>query len=285
MSTVPSIYRRRLLALLGLGLPLQGWAKNALSVLLAKNAPSGINPTGYLVSEKFDGVRAVWDGEGLRFRSGQRVNAPAWFLAKLPQQQALDGELWLGKARFDELSGIVRRTQPVDSDWRQLSYLVFELPDGAGSFTKRHERMREIVRAARWSQLKVVEQFTLNSEDALQRKLAEVIEAGGEGLVLHRADAPYVTGRSDLLLKYKPQADAEAVVTAHIPGHGKYAGLLGALQVTTPQGQVFKLGTGLSDEQRRHPPPIGATITYIYRDTTPNGKPRFASFLRVRDGV
>jgi DNA ligase 1 len=284
MSTVPSIYRRHLLALLGLGLPLQGWAKSALPVLLAKNAPGSVNPKGYLISEKFDGVRAVWDGEDLRFRSGQRVNAPAWFLAKLPPHP-LDGELWLARERFDELSGIVRRTQPVDNDWRQLSYLVFELPNAAGSFAKRYERMREIARAARWSQLKAVEQFTLSSEEALQRKLAEVIEAGGEGLMLHRADAPYVTGRSDVLLKYKPQADAEAVVTAHVPGQGKYQGLLGALQVKTPQGQVFKLGTGLTDAQRRTPPPIGATITYTYRDTTPSGKPRFASFLRVRDGV
>ena len=45
-----------------------------------------IDPANYLVSEKYDGVRAIWDGKTLRFRSGRAVNAPAWFIAKLPAQ-------------------------------------------------------------------------------------------------------------------------------------------------------------------------------------------------------
>jgi DNA ligase-1 len=100
--------------------------------------------------------------------------------------------------------------------------------------------------------------------------------------MLHRADAPDVTGRSDVLLKVKPWEDAEAVVIAHQPGKGKYAGLLGALRVRTPDGREFDLGTGFSDAQRRDPPPVGATVTYRYRGVTGSGLPRFASYLRVR---
>jgi len=77
--------------------------------------------------------------------------------------------------------------------------------------------------------------------------------------------------------------DAEAVVVGHEPGTGRFAGQLGALQVQTPEGLRFKLGTGFSEAQRRDPPPVGATVTYRYRDLTPSGKPRFASFLRVAE--
>ncbi len=117
----------------------------------------------------------------------------------------------------------------------------------------------------------------------LQRKLDEIIRGGGEGLMLHLADAPYSTGRSDVLLKLKPLLDTEAVVVAQVPGKGKYQGLLGALRVETPDGKRFTIGTGFTDAVRKNPPPVGTTITYTYRGLTKNGLPRFASYLRVRE--
>ena len=120
------------------------------------------------------------------------------------------------------------------------------------------------------------------SLDGLRQRLAQTVKAGGEGLMLHRADAPYETGRSDTLLKLKPWLDAEAVVIAHLPGKGKYAGQLGALRVRLADGREFRLGTGFSDAQRRNPPPIGSVVTYRYRELTGKGLPRFASFLRMR---
>ena len=103
------------------------------ALLLANELGPQVNPANYLVSEKYDGVRAIWDGKTLHFRSGRAVNAPAWFIAKLPVQ-ALDGELWLARGRFETLSGIVRKVAPQDDEWRQLKYLIFELPDAPGSF-------------------------------------------------------------------------------------------------------------------------------------------------------
>ncbi len=254
-------------------------AKTGGDVLLAQNAPANFNPTGYLISEKLDGVRAIWDGSVLRFRSGRTVAAPSWFLAKLPQTP-LDGELWLARGKFDVLSGMVRKIQPVDVDWEQISYRVFELPGGAGNFADRAARIKLIVRGINSPQILGVEQFRIATQSALKDRLKSVVAAGGEGLMLHRADALYVTGRNDALLKLKLLSDAEAVIVAHVPGKGKYAGMLGALEVKTDQGQRFKLGTGLSDAQRKSPPAIGSTVTYTYRDSTPSGKPRFASFLR-----
>ena len=244
----------------------------------------GIDPAPYLVSEKYDGVRGAWDGRVLRFRSGRVVPAPAWFTARLPGIP-LDGELWLGRGRFDDLSGLVRKDVPVDADWRQLSYMVFELPGAPGAFEARARRIAEITAQAAWPQLVAVAHTPVADRAALQRRLASTVAQGGEGLVLHLASAAYRTGRSDAMLKLKPSLDSEATVVAHHPGKGKYEGVLGALEVRTPQGRRFLLGSGLSDGQRRDPPAIGSEVTYRYRDLTSTGLPRFASFLRVHPGL
>ncbi len=268
------------------GFAIHAFAKTSAAdtVLLAKTAPANIDPAGYLVSEKLDGVRAVWDGKVLRFRSGRMIAAPTWFTAKLPKEP-LDGELWVGRGQFDVLSGIVRKAKPVDVEWQKINYMVFELPAGSGSFKDRALAIESIVNATAWSQLQAVEQMTIANRATLQAKLDDVVLAGGEGLMLHLANAPLTTGRSDALLKLKPLNDAEATVVGYIVGKGKYTGMTGALVVKSANGQRFNLGMGLSDAQRKSPPAIGSKVTYTYRDVTPSGKPRFASFLRVYESL
>ena len=272
--------QRRLFIATLLASPLS-FAKTTQGVLLAQDYKPGIDVSQYLISEKFDGVRALWDGKSLRFRSGQLITAPAWFTAKLPATP-LDGELWLARGKFDALSGIVRKLQPVDAEWQQIKYMVFELPAGSGTFAQRSDELKALVQKSNWPQLQWIEQFKLTSEKALQAKLKQITAQGGEGLMLHKADAPITAGRSPVLLKLKPVSDAEGIVTAHIPGKGKYTGQMGALQIKTEDGHTVKIGTGFTDEQRANPPAIGSTITYSYQGITPSGKPRFAAFLRVR---
>ncbi len=125
------------------------------AIMLAKYWQAGMEPGGFLVSEKLDGVRALWDGHVLRFRSGRRIAAPDWFTAALPRTP-LDGELWLGRGRFDRLSGTVRRSVPVDADWRELRYMIFDLPGAAGPFLERAARVVAVVDGARVPWLQAV---------------------------------------------------------------------------------------------------------------------------------
>ena len=252
------------------------------AVLLAKVLGPQVDPANYLVSEKYDGVRATWDGKALKFRSGRVVTAPQWFTDKLPPEP-LDGELWLGRGRFEELSGFVRRLQPVDAEWRQIKFMIFELPDAPGPFSERAHRIQGIVAGAKWPQLVGVDQFRVADRSELQRRLNEVLRVGGEGLMLHLADAPYLTGRSDVLLKLKPLSDTEAVVVEHLPGKGKHQGKMGALRLEMPDGKRFVLGTGFTESVRRNPPALGTVVTYTFRGLTKKGLPRCASYLRVRD--
>lgn len=276
---------RRLRALLlGLAFSLPtftAWAEPP-AILLAGVYRQQVDISRYLVSEKLDGVRAIWDGNSLRFRSGKEISAPHWFISGLPRQ-ALDGELWLGRGSFDRLSGIVRREIPDETEWREVRYMVFELPGAPGSFRDRAEQIRQLVRRANVPWLCEIEQIFAVDRSSLEKQLDKVVRAGGEGLMLHLAEASYETGRSDVLLKVKPWQDTEAVVIGHQPGKGKHLGVLGALRLRMPEGREFLLGTGFTDLQRRNPPAIGATVTYRYRDLTSSGLPRFASFLRVRE--
>jgi len=250
--------------------------------LLAARYSDRIDPAPYLASEKHDGVRALWDGRVLRHRSGRTVAAPATFLAALPAQ-ALDGELWLGRGTFDALSAIVRSERPDEGAWERVRYMVFELPGDGGRFADRAERIARLAAGAakgRRPPFEAVAQAPAGSRAELMRRLDAVVAAGGEGLMLHLGAAAEAAGRSDVLLKLKPELDAEARVVAHRQGQGKYRGRVGALEVEAATGQRFLLGSGLSDAERADPPPIGSFVTYRYRQLTPSGVPRFATYLR-----
>ena len=255
------------------------------ALLLAREAPVDIDPAGYLVSEKYDGVRALWDGERLRFRSGAPVPAPQAFLRQLPPQP-LDGELWLQRGRFSTLAGLVKRQGAHAADWAGIRYQLFELPGAPGTFEERARALAELVAHADAPALRAVAQERVSDRAALQRRLREVVAAGGEGLMLHRADAPYVSGRSELLLKLKPQQDAEGVVVAQRFGtEGRMRGLLVALRLRLPEGRELLLGSGFSDALRRDPPPLGSVVSYRHRGWSASGLPRFPSFRRVEPGV
>jgi len=281
------LLRRSFLGQIGLGglnLSYSPWAlAEPFGAMLASAWPAQADPAPFWVSEKLDGVRALWDGQALRFRSGRPIAAPAWFTAAWPVQ-AMDGELWMGRRTFDRLSAAVRRTRPDDDEWRSVRYMVFDLPDHTASFTERLMRMGIVLGEGRGhgARVQAIRQFRVVDVVELKQQLAQVLDAGGEGLVLHRADALWQAGRSDALRKLKPVQDEEAQVVAHAPGKGRLKGRLGALIVEMPDGQRFALGSGLTDVERENPPPVGAWVSYRYRDHTPSGLPRFATFWRVR---
>ena len=249
---------------------------------LARVYQAGMDLQGYWVSEKLDGVRAYWDGQQLLSRGGNIIAAPDWFLRDFPAQP-LDGELWMGRGRFARVSAAIRRLQPKAEEWRQIRFMVFDLPASGVPFSERVKRMRELVGKTSSYHLALVEQRPATDHGALLARLDRVLAVGGEGLMLHHGDSFYKAGRTAALLKVKTFQDAEATVVDYSDGKGKYQGQVGALVVETGDGRRFKLGSGLSDNERADPPPVGSTVTYKFFGLTANGLPRFASFLRIRN--
>ncbi|UAW97801.1 DNA ligase [Halopseudomonas nanhaiensis] len=234
----------------------------------------------YWVSEKLDGVRGHWDGTRLWTRGGYAIATPEWFTEAWPGTP-MDGELWIGRGRFDEVSGIVRSAAAPDEAWRSVRFMVFDLPAHGGTFAERVRVMNGLSGKAH-ENLRPIRQYKVNDAEELDRRLAAVVAAGGEGLMLHHQAALYRSGRSDDLLKYKQYDDAEAWVVGYTEGKGKYAGKVGALIVEDDAGRRFRLGSGLTDADRDAPPAIGSWVTYRYNGLTSTGLPRFARYMRIR---
>lgn len=262
--------------------PAPAWSASVLPApMLATRFHEATDISRWLVSEKLDGVRARWDGHRLWTRSGHPINAPHWFTAGWPAQ-AIEGELWIARGQFQQVSDLVRALQPDEAAWRRVRLMAFDLPASAATFAQRAVRLRALVAATASPQLDAIAQTFVPSRAALDARLHAVVAAGGEGLMLHHQAAHYGGGRSDMLRKYKLAADAEARVVGYRPGAGKYAGLVGALLVEDAHGRRFALGSGLSDAERRQPPRLGQRVTFRYSGLTAKGTPRFARYLRVR---
>lgn len=250
------------------------------ALLLANVWSESIDPTGWWISEKYDGLRGYWDGRKLWSRKGQAIAAPDYFLVELPRDVPLDGELWIGRGKFEETLSTVLSQRP-DERWKQVKFMVFDAPQAPGSFEQRMDFLRKTLPAGNQF-VQPVPQERCKGKAHLLAERDRVVADGGEGLMLRKPESKYEAGRSPTLLKVKPFDDAEATVIAHRPGKGKNAGKLGALRMRTPEGKEFSIGTGFTDAQRESPPPIGALVTYRYRGLTEKGLPRFPSFLRVR---
>ncbi len=280
------MHRRSCLALLALAAfpALPALAADAPALLLAQVYRPGLPLQDYWVSEKYDGVRGFWDGRTLRTRGGETVQAPAWFTAGWPEVP-MDGELWAGRGRFSHAQSTTRQQQPGDVAWRQIRFMVFDLPGDKGTFDQRLPALNALVESLGQPWVQAVPQRRVANDAALQALLHRTVRAGGEGLMLHRGASLYRAGRSDDLIKVKTHEDTEARVVAHLPGKGRHAGRLGALLVETPSGQRFRLGAGFSDADRERPPPVGSWVTYRFRGTHDGGLPRFASFVREREDM
>jgi DNA ligase-1 len=232
------------------------------------------------MSEKYDGLRAYWDGQQFWTRNGNLIHAPDYLLAELPRDVPLDGELWIGHGKFEETMSIVRSETP-DERWKRIRYLVFDAPKAEGTFEQRMELLRATLSEGN-AFVRVVAQERCQGVAQLRAECDRVVREGGEGLMLRRPGSAYEAGRSPALLKVKPYEDAEAMVIGHQPGKGKFAGKLGALRVRTEDGREFSIGSGLTNAERESPPPVGTVVTYRFRGLTAKGLPRFPSYLRVR---
>ena len=249
-------------------------------VLLAHKWETDRDPTGWWMSEKLDGIRAYWDGEGFISRLGNRFLAPDWFTADLPAD-TLDGELWVARKKFKQATSIVRSGAAGEA-WRQVTYVVFDAPNASGGFEERLAHAQKVLARAGAPHARALEHVVCTGVVHLRAELARVEALGGEGLMLRQAGSPYVVGRSQTLLKVKTFHDAEARVIGHAPGTGKHKGRLGALIVQLADGVKFNVGTGFSDAEREAPPPIGSVITFRYQELSDDGVPRFPSYVGER---
>ncbi|MCI2284955.1 DNA ligase [Colwellia sp. MSW7] len=236
----------------------------------------------YWISEKLDGIRGYWDGTQLLTRQGNTIHSPTWFTQDWPHN-VMDGELWIARNQFQATLSCVKKLTIDEQCWRNVRFMIFDLPKHKGTFTQRITTMKRLIEQTDSTFLTMIRQFKLQSTQQLETTLNEVIAQQGEGLMLHLGSAFYHVGRTANIMKLKKYQDAEAAVIGYTNGKGKYLGMLGALTVKTPNGTIFNIGSGFTDEERVNPPPIGSIITYKFNGKTQAGIPRFARFYRIRN--
>lgn len=252
---------------------------NGPPILLAQTWTPDIDPTGWWMSEKLDGVRAYWNGENFISRQGNIYPAPDWFKEGLPKDKILDGELWMARQAFQKTISVVKRQIP-GPEWRDIKYMVYDAPDSTRPF---EERMTNVYPNGPGDWIQILSQKKCEGAEHLASYLEEVKALGGEGVMLREPGSLYEAKRSWTLLKVKSFTDAEAVVIGHTPGKGRHKGRMGALEVRMPDGKTFLVGTGFSDAIREAPPAIGATVTYRFTELTTDGIPKCGSFVCERN--
>jgi DNA ligase-1 len=236
--------------------------------------------TGWLMSEKLDGIRGYWTGKKLLTRRGQPIHAPEWFTENLPPF-ALDGELWRKRSDFSFVQNTVLDGVPSE-DWNEITYNIFEVPEAPGDFTNRLDKAEAWFAGHPAPHVRIIEQRACKGPDHLNAYLAEIESSGGEGVIIKNPALLFHSGRSPHVLKVKNFSDMEGKVIAHNPGNGQLKDMMGSLTLRLENTIEFKLGTGFTIAERRSPPPIGAIVTFKHQGFTQNGIPRFASFLHER---
>ena len=238
----------------------------------------------YFVSEKLDGIRLLFNGRHFISRSGNVILTPKWFIAPLRQHLRngikLDGELWLGRGRFNELNRLIAKQDYNHPLWQQVHYKVFDALLPNQPFLQRKQKLQQILNPLSVDWIKMVQFHQFSQYENFEDFYQQLINNGAEGVMLIKQQARYQSGRVLSLKKHKPSFDAEATVIGYTPGQGKYRNMVGALIVRDQQQRQFNIGSGLSEQLRQQPPAIGDVITFEYSGLTHNGLPRFPRFLR-----
>lgn len=149
---------------------------------------------GWLMSEKLDGWRVIWDGADFITREGNILAAPAWFKAGMPAV-ALDGELFAGRGKFNSIQTLMA------AGWHGLTFQAFDAPSAA-PFSARYKQLLAIDVPAH---VGIVKQVRCTDTRHLIKHADEIVTAGGEGSVVRNPRAGYIAGRTDDVLRWVPQ--------------------------------------------------------------------------------
>lgn len=258
-------------------------------------------PIGWFASEKWDGIRAIWDGEKFVSRGSGRTKpkvfsyVPEDFIKYLPKDYALDGEIWVSRNNFNKVSAISNlipggkySKKEIDEIWlgsNPVVYKVYDIPSlDSIPFKDRYLKLIDIVNSIKIkypnAPISVTEQIVIKSEEHLDEIYSKLTSKGAEGVIIKDPESIYETKRSKHMLKYKIHKDAEGVVIGHQEGTGRLRGTLGSLEIEVlgsngkRTGIKTFVGTGFNDTERtldksnKYYIPVGTIISFKYMEMT-----------------
>lgn len=261
--------------------------------LLAHNFDNKNDHVGWFMSEKLDGIRCIFYNNHLYSRTAHTIHAPAWFIENISKSlegssvKMLDGELYTKRNDFQCICSIVKKDVPIDEEWKDIKYMIFDLPlEATLVFLDRYNKMTCIFQNN--NNIQVVTHHLVREVADIDRYLDEITSEDGEGIMLRDPNSYYEQKRSKSLIKYKKFYDDDAIITAVELGKGKYEKAIGKFKVKwLNQPHIeFHVGTGLDDILRNIKDTeslIGKIVKIKYYSVTRSGKPRFPVFIGFRE--
>ena len=243
----------------------------------------------YLVQPKYDGERIIAvraaDWVELYSSTGLPVTNLPHIVAAVKSLPIgiYDGEAYIHQER-QRLGGIMRSGGVIEGS-EDTQYVIFDLKSP----------FPQDVRLLTLSQLDTPPEITIapcwacSTWEEIEEILAEQMALGYEGVILREAKAAYVEKRATTMMKLKPRSsDTYRIIRwqEEISIHGEPKGTLGAFQVMDANGNVFKVGSGFTQAQRKEfwqhrERMIGQMIYVKYQALTDRGVPWFPVFIEV----
>ena len=149
----------------------------------------GENLTGWVATEKLDGVRAYWDGSSVWTRSGKAIAVPEHWA--LPAGVHLDGELFAGYGKRQEAVNAARYGKFT----KYVRFVAFDAPRMNAGYLERLKFANGI-----WNDRfdnRHMGGYVLSHNTHMMARLKIIREIGGEGLMIRHPDLAYHAGRTN----------------------------------------------------------------------------------------
>ena len=252
------------------------------------------------VQPKLDGVRcmAYWDGDSVKLmsRGGKQWECCDHIIRDLemclPRGWVLDGELYIHGKTFQEITKLVKKYRPNESE--KVMFHVYDIPrvddETTSPWSDRFEVLEKfygMLYGGKSTSVTTVETYEANTEVDVYELQSRFLEEGYEGAIVREMDGEYRFGyRSNKLLKVKNFCDAEYEITGFTTGVGRFNGCIIWICVTEG-GDEFKVvpqGTmeerkAMYDEAEDH---IGELLKVKFFELTDDNIPRFPVGLGIR---
>lgn len=153
----------------------------------------GQDPTGWLMTEKHNGFRGIWDNGVMYSREGNDLHAPAWMAASIPNfLWPIDGEVY-APGRIDSLSWVKRQ---IGRGWKGLVFVAFDLQIREINAVSRRIRL-DAITSLTSENFQIAPSRECEGFDDFFREFAQINYRRGEGIVIRNPYAFYKPSTSN----------------------------------------------------------------------------------------
>jgi DNA ligase-1 len=243
------------------------------------------------VQPKLDGVRALFYNGKFYSRNGNQFYDLEHIKEELVNcNMVLDGELYTGEIKFEELVGLVKKQTKTDEDKKKsekIKYIVYDIISD-DTFSSRNYHLNNFFEQKFYLHTQPLITEECKKHEEIKTFHDKYVNLGYEGLIIRNKKGKYQEkNRSNDLLKYKEFEEDEFEIVDFKCGTGQDANAVIWI-CKTKEGKIFKARPEGTLEERRKQyrqgkSNIGKLLTVKYQNLSKDGIPRFPVGITIRD--